>query len=114
MGERKYEKHSKNKHTLLLLGGGGGEFPPIKALKKNTDQLLCNLWEPKRSHASRTGTPLLKICHCVPYCCSTVLGNTMQVKMRCSRILSALLDLTKACTKSSCCVDPVIVIMLVC
>ena len=41
MGREKCEKYPKNKRNLLLFGGGeiqnlggGGKFPPLKALKK--------------------------------------------------------------------------------
>ena len=34
MGRENVKKHPKNKQNLLVFGGGG--FPPLKALKKNT------------------------------------------------------------------------------
>ena len=41
-GERKCEEYPKI-NEILLLFGGGGEFPPLKALKKNTvvDRASC-------------------------------------------------------------------------
>ena len=44
MGREKCEKYPKNKRNLLLFGGEiqnlGGEFPPLKALKKTLPTAL--------------------------------------------------------------------------